>query len=586
MYILGISCFYHDASATLVKDGIVVAAAEEERFSRKKHDNGFPVKAIAYCLKSQGITVDDIAYVAFYEKPLLKFERILHQHFRMFPQSFKTFITAFPSWLNEKLRITKYLKKKIGYHGDILFIEHHLAHAASAFLPSPYADAAIVTVDGVGEWATATYGVGHGAAIELQKQISFPHSLGLLYSTVTAYLGFSVNNSEYKVMGLSAYGDRDRTTNRFYKKLQHVIDIKADGSFHLRMEYFTYHYADRMPSEKFCALLEGPVTRRDSEMDARHQDIAAAVQLITEDVMLALFQHVQKETGQENVVFAGGVALNSVLNGKILSNTSFKNIWIQPNASDGGTSMGAALYAYCTILKNPRIWKLSSAYLGPRYTNSEIEAFLRDSHVNFSTFIDDEDLLSTVAKKIYDNQVVSWFQGGMEWGPRALGARSILSNPTNKKMQEILNLKVKHRERFRPFAPVVCIDDALTYFVCDEPIPEPTDFMLMVYPVKAEYRDRIPAVTHIDGSGRLQTVRREQNPLYYDLIKKFGTYSGIPILINTSFNIRGEPIVCTPVDAYRCMMGTGIDSLIMGNFLINRSDNPHDMWDSEVGATD
>jgi len=586
MYILGLSCYYHDASAALLKDGVIVAAAEEERFTRKKHDTSFPLNAARYCLESQGISINDVHYVGFYEKPFLKFERVLSQHLQMFPLSLKTFLSSMPSWVTEKLRVIRAIRKKLSYQGDVLFIEHHLAHAASAFLVSPFEKAAILTVDGVGEWTTASYGMGEGNEIHLMKEIRFPHSVGLLYSAITAYLGFSVNNSEYKVMGLAAYGTMDREKNPYYKKLRQVIDIRPDGSFCFDMSYFVYHYHDRMPSKNLCDLLGGPVVQKGAEMNERHKDIAAAVQLVMEDILTAMLKHVHKATKSPNLVMAGGVALNSVYNGKILSQTPFKRIWIQPNASDGGTSIGVASYIYNTLLDNPRTWKMDSAYLGPSFSDEEIRSFLDGNKIAYTQFSDETELLEKTAKLIHENQVVGWFQGGMEWGPRALGARSILANPCNPKAKELLNEKVKHREKFRPFAPVVCEDDALTYFDCDVPIPEPADYMLMVYPIKKKWQKKIPSVTHVDGSGRLQTVRRHQNPLYFDLIKKFGELSGIPILINTSFNIRGEPIVCTPYDAYKCMMGTGIDCLVMGTFLIKREENPQDKWDSEKSADD
>ena len=585
-YILGISCYYHDASAALLKNGIIVAAAEEERFTRKKHDTSSPINAIKYCLKSQNITINDVAHVGFYEKPFIKFERGLSQHLEMFPLSFKTFLSSLPSWINEKLRVPRTLKKKLKYKGDILFIEHHLAHAASSFLVSPFQKSAILTVDGVGEWTTTAYGIGEGNNIHLMKEIKFPHSLGLLYSTITAYLGFTVNNSEYKVMGLSPYGLMDKERNPYYERLKKVIDIKEDGSFRFDMSYFIFHYADRMPSKKLCRLLDGPIRNPESEITQRHKDIAAALQMITEEVMTKILNHVYEVTKSENIVIAGGVALNSVCNGKILRNTPFKNIWIQPNAGDGGTSIGVASYIYHTLPGNKRNYQLKDAYLGPKFSSQEIKSFLNDNKIRYSEFKNEQELIQKTAKLIYENKVIGWFQGGMEWGPRALGSRSILSNPCNPNMQEILNLKVKHREKFRPFAPVVCEDDALRYFECDEPIQEPTDFMLMVYPIKEQWHKKIPAVTHVDGSGRLQTIRRFQNPLYYDLIKEFGKLSGIPILINTSFNIRGEPIACTPYDAYKCMMGTGIDYLVIDKFLIKREDNAQDMWDSEKYAKD
>lgn len=586
MYVLGISCFYHDSSAALLKDGKIVAAAQEERFTRKKHDISFPKKAIEYCLKSQRITIKEIDYIGFYEKPFLKFERILSQHLETFPKSYLVFLSSLPSWLKEKLRITRILKKELKCKKDILFIEHHLAHAAGSFLISPFKRAAILTVDGVGEWTTTTYGIGEGNDIKLLKEIKFPSSLGLLYSSITAYLGFRVNNSEYKVMGLSPYGDRNKETNPYYKKLKQVIDIKEDGSYRFDMSYFVFHYANKMPSKKLCKLLEGPIRKPESTLTQRHKDIAAALQIITEEVLIKMLNHVYRETKCENLVMAGGVALNSVANGKILKNTLFKKIWIQPDPGDGGASIGAATYIYHTIFNKPRVTYLKDTYLGPEFSDKKIKQFLDKNNIKYKTLANKDDLVRGVAKLLANDNVVGWFQGRMEWGPRALGSRSILSNACNPDMQDILNLKVKHREKFRPFAPVVCVDDALKYFECDCPIPMPTDFMLMVYPIKKQWYKIIPAVTHIDGSGRLQTIRKEQNPDYYSLIKEFGKLSRIPILVNTSFNIRGEPIVCSPYDAYKCMMGTGIDYLAIGGFLIKRSDNPRDIWDSEKYAKD
>ncbi len=586
IYVLGISCYYHDASAALLKDGIVIAAAEEERFTRKKHDTSFPVNAINYCLKSENISSNSISYIGFYEKPFIKFERILSQHLETFPLSLKTFISSTPSWINEKLRVVKAIRKKLKYKGGIMFIEHHLAHAASSFLVSPFHKTAILTVDGVGEWTTTAYGIGEGTDIHLIKEIKFPSSLGLLYSTITAYLGFSVNNSEYKVMGLSPYGDMNPETNKYYQKLKKVIDIKEDGSYRLDMDYFVYHFLDRMPSKKLCELLGGPVRKPDSELAQRHKDIAAALQMIYEEVMTKMLNHIYNVTKCDNLVISGGCGLNSVYNGKILSTTHYKNVWIQPNSSDGGTSIGVASYIYNTILGHKRNYVMKDSYLGPKFSTAEIKQFLDENHIKYSTLKDERDLIKTSVELLSKDKVIGWFQGAMEWGPRALGSRSILSNAANPKMKDILNLKVKHREKFRPFAPVVCEDDALKYFHCDNPVPEPTDFMLMVYPIKKEWQGKIPSVTHVDGSGRLQTVRREQNPLYYDLIKEFGNATGIPILINTSFNIRGEPIVCSPYDAYKCMMGTGIDCIVMDKFLIKREDNPQDIWDSEKYATD
>jgi len=568
-----------------LKDGEIVSAAQEERFTRKKHDTDFPINAIKYCLESQNIKIDNIDYIGFYEKPILKFERLLFQHLQMFPKSYKTFISSIPSWINEKLRLIRIIKRKLKYHGQVMFVNHHLAHAAS-FLISPFTKSAILTADGVGEWTTTAYGIGERDNVGLIKEIEFPSSLGLLYSTITAYLGFSVNNSEYKVMGLAPYGDMNKECNLFYKKLMSIIDIKKDGSFRLDMDYFAFHYQNKMPSRKLCALLGGGIRRPEEEITQRHKDIAAAVQLVFEEIMTGILNYVYKETKCENLVLGGGSALNSVFNGKIIKKTKFKRIWIQPDPSDGGTSIGAASYIYNSILNKKRSFTFRNAYLGPSYSDFEIKEFLDQNKIRYTLFKNEKEMIERVANLIYENSVIGWFQGRMEWGPRALGARSILSNPCNPDMKEILNLKVKHREKFRPFAPVVCEDDATKYFDCDKPIPEPADFMLMVYPVKEKYRKIIPAVTHIDGSGRLQTIKRHQNKLYYDLIKEFGKISGIPILINTSFNIRGEPIVCSPFDAYKCMMGTGIDYLVMGTFLIKREHNPQDMWNSEKYAKD
>lgn len=583
-YILGISCYYHDSSAALVKDGKVLAAAQEERFTRKKHDVSFPINSINYCLDFSGISISDIDYICFYEKPFLKFERILYQHLQYFPISFRVFLSGIPSWFNEKLKLIKTIRKKLKYKKEVLFVEHHMAHAAGSFLQSPFKKAAILTIDGVGEWSTTTYGIGNVNNIKLIKEIKFPHSIGLLYSAITAYLGFSVNNSEYKVMGLAPYGNMNKDTNPYYKKFLQIIDIKKDGSYRLDMSYFKYQYSDRMPSKKLCILLGGSVRRPESEITQEHKDIASALQLITEEVIIKILNHLYQETRESNLVLAGGVALNSVCNGKVLRNTPFKRIWSQPDPGDGGTSIGAALYVYNTLMKNKRKFVLQDPYLGPSYSSNEIETFLKENNIVYSKFLSERELINKTAQLIVEDNVVGWFQKGMEWGPRALGARSILSNPSNPQMKEILNLKVKHREKFRPFAPVVCADDASKYFDCDKPIPEPTDFMLMVYPILKKWHEKIPSVTHVDGSGRLQTIRKEQNSLYYNLIKRVGRLSGIPILINTSFNIRGEPIVCTPRDAYKCMMGTGIDFLIMDKFLIKRDDNVKDIWDSEKNA--
>lgn len=581
MHILGIGCYYHDASACIIKDGKLIAASAEERFTRIKHDSSFPINAVNYCLKAAGISIKQVNYIAFYEKPLLKFERVLYQHLEMFPKSFHTFLQSIPSWLNEKLRIPNIVKKKLKYKGDIIFIEHHMAHAAASYLVSPFKEAAVLTVDGVGEWATTAYGYAKGSDITLKKQIRFPHSIGLLYSAITAYLGFSVNNSEYKVMGLSAYGEMRKEKNPYYKKLKEVIEIKEDGSFKLDMSYFDYHCKAKMTSDKLCSLLGGPVSTKSSVITKRHKDIAAALQIITEEALIKMLNHLYNETKCDNLIIGGGVALNSVFNGKILRNTPFKNIWIPPDPSDGGACVGAAFYLYNTILCKKRKYVMTDAFLGPNFSDDEIKKYLDFNNIKYSVFKNETEMIETTAKLIYENKVIGWFNGRMEWGPRALGKRSILSNPCNPKMKEILNKKVKHREAFRPFAPAVCEDDALEYFECDKPLSASSDFMLMVYPIKKKYLKLIPAVAHIDGSARIQTVRKEQNPLFHGLIKEFGKLSGVPILVNTSFNIRGEPIVCTPNDAYKCMMGTEIDCLIIGRFIVFRKDNKKDIWNSE-----
>jgi len=579
MYILGISCYYHDSSATLLKDGKIIAAAEEERFTRKKHDNSFPENAINFCLDSEKININDINYVGFYEKPLLKFERVLFQHLHSFPKSLKTFLISMPSWLTEKLRIIRKIRK-LGYKKDILFVEHHMAHAASAFLVSPFEKSAILIVDGVGEWTTLSYGLGKKNKITLLKQIKFPHSLGLFYSTITGYLGFKVNNSEYKVMGLSSYGDKTKK-NPYYNKLRKIIDIKEDGSFNLNLEYFVFHHKNKMPSKKLCDLLGGPIKKKKHPLNKRHKDIAAALQMILEETLIRILNQVHKETKQKNIVLAGGVALNGVANGKILKKTAFKNIWIQPASSDSGTSLGVASYIYNVILNKKRNYVMENAYLGPEYHAGYIRYFLNNNKIKYSEFESDKDLIKKTAFLIKKNKIIGWFQGKMEFGPRALGSRSILANPLNKDMQDILNKKVKHREPFRPFAPVVCDEDVLTYFNADKPLQKPAEFMLMVYPIKKKFHKEMPSVTHVDGTGRLQVIKRKTNPLYYDLVKEFGRITKTPVLINTSFNIKGEPIVCSPEDAYRCMMGTGIDYMVIDKFLIKRQDNKKDIWDSK-----
>jgi len=578
MYILGISCYYHDSAAALIKDGRIIAAGEEERFSRKKHDNSFPINAITFCLKKAGITSDQIDAVAFYEKPLLKFDRLLHQHLHGFPFSYWSFYKAVPSWVNEKLRIPTILKKKLKYKKKpIYYIQHHMAHAASSYLVSPFKEAAILTVDGVGEWTTTAYGYAKGNDIHLKKQIEFPHSLGLLYSTVTAYLGFKVNNDEYKVMGLAPYGKPV-----YCDKIRKLITVKDDGSYALNMDYFDFHTKMRMPSKKFIEEF-GHVRKHGANIEQKHKDIAASLQKVVEETLFKILNNLHKETKCDNLCIAGGVALNSVANGKIKRNTPFKNIYIQPAASDAGTALGAALYVWHSILGNNREYVQTTSYFGPSFTAEEIKKFLDEKKIVYKEFKDKKELITATAELIHKNNVIGWFMGAMEWGPRALGNRSILANATHPNMKDIINAKVKHREMFRPFAPVIIEEKVKEWFHIDK---ENEPFMLFVYPFKEEKHKIVPSVVHVDGSGRLQTINKNQNEDYHNIITEFEKLSGVPILINTSFNIRGEPIVCTPQEAYRCMMGTGIDYLAIDKFLVAREDNPKDMWDSESIAKD
>lgn len=576
MRVLGISCFYHDSAAALIEDGGLVAAAQEERFTRKKHDTGFPKKAVEFCLAQAKCGIKDIDYIAFYEKPLLKFDRFLQSSIATYPWSVHTFCKALPPYFTEKLRIHKVLKKQLKYKGEVLFAKHHESHAASAFLCSPFKEAAILTVDGVGEWTTTSYGFGKNNAFELYKEIQFPHSLGLLYSAVTGHLGFKINNDEYKVMGLAPYGKPV-----YYDQLRKLIVVRDDGSYALDMEYFTYHYRMVMTGRKFEEVF-GPRRQPESSVGDEHKNLAASLQRVFEDVLFEMARQVYKETTCENLVLAGGCALNSVANGKITKNTPFKNVWVQPAADDAGGALGAALWAYHCVLNKPRKFVMEHAYWGPEFSTQEIEGFLKKNNVVYKV-LDEKTIAKTTARLIFENNVIGWFQGRMEWGPRALGNRSILSNACNDAMKDIINAKVKHREMFRPFAPVIAEEDVHDFFEMDK---DEEPFMLFVYPIKEDKRALIPAVTHVDGSGRLQTTNKKQNPRYYAVIKEFEKLSKVPVLINTSFNIRGEPIVCTPQDAYRCMMGTGIDYLVIDKFLIARANNPKDMWDSEHLARD
>lgn len=576
--ILAFSCYFHDSSACILKDGCIIAAADEERFTRKKHDAGFPVNAIQYCLEEAGVT--EVDYVVFYENPDEKWERI-QETLKQNPPSSQKHAQIIDIWkeLKSKEKIQEVFNKKTGLLNQIVFLDHHLCHAASSYYMSGFKESAVVTIDGVGEKATTTFGKGEGASLILDKCITFPNSIGLLYTAITVFLGFKANDHEYKVMGLAPYGIMSKEANPFYAKLSQVIDIKDDGSFTLDMRHFGHGSFEGAPfTQDFIDLIGIAPCQRGEAITREHENLAAALQMVTEEAVLSLLRYVHKEVGSENLCYSGGVALNSVLNGKILSQTPFKKIFVQPSAGDSGTVIGAAKYVQHLVDEGSPKEHMTHSYYGPGYSANEIESFLIDQNIVFNRFKTDQELVNEVATVLANKSVVGWFHGRMEWGPRALGNRSILASPLFEDMRDILNEKVKHREMFRPFAPVVCEDDAADYFCCDKPVPEPTDYMLMVYPIVENKRAKIPAVTHVDGSGRLQTIRKEQNHLYYSVIKRFGALTGVPILVNTSFNIRGEPIVCTPQDAYRCMMGTEIDYLVLGNFLIKRSDNLKDSW--------
>ena len=588
MYILGISCFYHDSAAALLRDGAVVVAAQEERFSRKKHDAGFPRQAIAWCLAAGGIIAADLACVAFYDKPLIKFERILETYLAYAPRGIRSFLMSMPLWLKEKLWIPQLIRDGLHYEGKILFPEHHMSHAASAFYPSPFRRAAFLTMDGVGEWTTTSYGRGEDAALEILGEQNFPHSLGLLYSAFTYFTGFKVNSAEYKVMGLAPYGE-PRYVRAIYDNL---IDLKSDGSFKMNMEYFDYCAGLRMTGRKFERLFGGPPRDPESPLTAREMDIASSLQAVTDEIMLRQARHVHAETGEESLVMAGGVALNCVGNGRILREGPFRSIWIQPAAGDAGGALGAALCAWHGYYGNPRPDPAGKdaqrgSLLGPSFDDGAIAAALERCGAVYTTLAR-EELLDAVAALIADGKVVGWFQGPMEFGPRALGARSIIGDARSAKMQSVMNLKIKFRESFRPFAPAVLREHAGEYFDigCDSP------YMLLVAPV-AEGRRRamtseeerltgieklnvprsdIPAVTHIDYTARIQTVARDENPLYYDLIERFYRSTGCPVIINTSFNVRGEPIVCRPEEAWRCFMRTEMDYLVAGSHLLAKAE--------------
>jgi carbamoyltransferase len=577
VYILGISCYYHDSAVTLIKDGEIVFAAQEERYTRKKHDDRLPKSAVEQALKFAGITINDISAVGFYEKPLLKFfDRLIPTYIKVWPRGFVSYHHAMQEWIHRKMWIPQNIKKDLGYKGPVYFVPHHESHAASAYYVSGFADAAVVTVDGVGEWATTTIGKGAGTDLKLLKEIHFPHSLGLLYSAITYYIGFKVNSAEYKVMGLAPYGEP-----KYMDQMRKLIDVKDDGSFQLDMSYFNYEHGLRMTGKKIEALFGQPTRTPESPLDQFHKDVARSLQEITEEIMLKLAAHAKKICPSDNLCLAGGVALNCVANGKILRSGLYKNIFIQPAAGDAGGALGVALCIWHRTFKGARTAKMEHVYLGNEYSNDEIEQFLKAQNLPYKTFGDTE-LIETVSSLLEGTNVIGWFQGRMEFGPRSLGNRSIIADARNRDNWQKVNLKIKFRESFRPFAPTVLEDKASQWFDLNVESP----YMLLVADTLKDKREQIPAVTHVDGTARIQTVRRDQNPRYYDLISAFekktghvkdGVHvAGCPVIINTSFNVRGEPIVESPKDALNCFLSTHMDYLVLGNCVLNKKDIPQD----------
>jgi carbamoyltransferase len=591
--ILGISAFYHDSAAALVVDGRLVAAAQEERFSRIKHDPAFPQHAVAFCLREAGLEPNQLDYVAFYEKPLVKFERLLETYLAFAPRGFASFCKAIPLWLKDRLYMRRTLRRHLSRsaRAPLLFLDHHESHAASAFFPSPFDEAAILTLDGVGEWTTAAWGTGAGNRVRLREHLQFPHSLGLLYSAFTYYCGFKVNSGEYKLMGLAPYG------RPIYREaiLEHLIDLQADGSFRLDMDYFNYCQGLTMTGRRFHRLFGGPPRKPEADLDQRHMDLAASVQAVTEEVLLRIGAHVHRQTRQKNLVLAGGVALNCVANARLLREGPFEALWIQPAAGDAGGALGSALFVWHQLLEKPRHAEgrdtQQGSLLGPRFSNGEVRHFLDGQNAAYEHLPSEEELLGRVARLLADGNVVGWFHGRMEFGPRALGARSILGDARSPKMQATMNLKIKFRESFRPFAPVVLREEAAEWF--DLPRGQESPYMLLVAPVLPRHhttlseeqrrlladdpdlrrrvnvvRSTVPAVTHVDYSARLQTVDPERNPRFHRLLAAFRQLTGCPVLVNTSFNIRGEPIVCTPQEAHRCFRATDMDALVLEDCLL------------------
>ncbi len=604
MIILGISAFYHDSAAALVHDGKIVAAAQEERFTRKKHDPAFPKNAVIYCLKEAGITLSEVGYIVFYDKPLVKFERLLETYLAFAPKGFRSFVAAMPVWLKDKLFLKTTIRKEFAAIGGfkekdvprLLFTEHHQSHAASAFYPSPFDKAAVLCLDGVGEWATSSVWLGKGNKLSPQWEIDFPHSLGLLYSAFTYYVGFKVNSGEYKLMGLAPYGEPTYVNLIF----DNLLDLKDDGTFRLDMSYFNYATGLTMTNRKFSLLFGGPPRKTETEITQKEMDIARSIQVVTEEIILRLSATIHRELSVDYLCLAGGVALNCVANGRILREGPFKDIWIQPAAGDAGGALGAALSIWYDYLDNPRFADnendaMQGSYLGGCFSNDSIKEYL-DKVKGVYTTLGDDELMLKLAEILDNENVVGWFNGRMEFGPRALGGRSILGDPRSSKMQTTMNLKIKYRESFRPFAPAVAAEHVSDWFEIDRPSP----YMLLVAPVKDDKlipmteqqhnlfginklnipRSKIPAVTHVDNSARVQTVHKETNPRFYKLINQFERRSGCPVLINTSFNVRGEPVVYTPEDAYRCFMRTEMDYLVMENILLAKVDQPEHQQDN------
>jgi len=592
MNILGLSAFYHDSAACLVQDGKITAAAQEERFTRKKHDHRFPKHAVECCLREAGITPEQLDYVAFYDKPWIKFERLLETYLAFVPQGISSFLKSMPLWLKEKLWMSERIKKELsGYEGDIIYPEHHQSHVASAFFPSPFDQAAVITLDGVGEWATASWGIGKDNKIELKNEMLFPHSLGLLYTAFTYYTGFKVNSGEYKVMGLAPYGE----PKYVQAILDNLVDLKEDGSFRLNMKYFNYCQGLTMTSKAFHNLFGGPPRKPETELTQKEMNLARSVQEVTEEIMLRMARHVRKETNEQNLCLAGGVALNCVGNGKILRERIFDKIWIQPAAGDAGGALGAALFTWYHVLSNTR--KVNhdgsdfqkGSYLGPSWTTDKIETWVKQQGYPFHRYSSGE-VIEKTADAIVNEKVVGWFCGRMEFGPRALGARSIIGDARSSQMQTTMNLKIKYRESFRPFAPTVLVEDVSEYFEIDRESP----YMLLVAQVSQERckkmdekqnnlfgidklnisRSDIPAITHVDYSARIQTVDKNHHPKYHALISKFKEKTGYGVIINTSFNVRGEPIVCTPQDAYLCFMRTQMDVLVLEDIILYKNEQP------------